>query len=95
VIYNDDNDDLVIFAVNRDLEGPMHLECKLRGFSDYQVVEHIVYESKDKKAGNTQEKPLNVIPHNHGNAVARENLVLAELPQLSWNVIRLQRKESK
>lgn len=95
VTYNDENEDLVIFAVNRDLEVSMNLECELRGFSGYRVLEHIVYESKDKKARNTQEKPLNVVPHNRGNATVHENIVTAELPRLSWNVIRLQRIDTK
>lgn len=93
VVYDEETQDLVIFAVNRDLEEPLQLECQLRGFAQYTVREHIVYESGDKKARNTKEAPFNVVPHNRGRASVQDATVTASLPKLSWNVIRLKRKE--
>jgi alpha-N-arabinofuranosidase len=86
---------LTIFAVNRSLDSSMNLECEFRGFSDFQIIEHIVYESENKKARNTEENPLDIIPHKHGNAQIDGNKLVALLPKLSWNVIRLKRKETK
>jgi len=87
-------DQLTVFAVNRDLNSSIDLKCELRGFSTFEILEHIIYESEDKKARNSKEKPLNITPHNRGNAIIRDQVVSAHLPKLSWNVIRLQRKES-
>ena len=44
---------LTIFAVNRDMEEPMVLECDLRNFPGYRVVEHNTLEHDDVKAVNT------------------------------------------
>ena len=88
-VFDDESESLAIFAVNRDLEDSLYLECELRGLSGYRVTEHIVYESRDVKARNTRNNPDNVLPHANGNAEARDNLVQAVLPKLSWNVIRL------
>ena len=93
VIFDEETKDLVLFAVNRDLEETLQLECEMRGFGKYKIREHIVYESGDKKARNTKGEPFKVIPHNKGNAIIQEDTVIAGLPKLSWNVIRLMQKE--
>lgn len=86
-----DQDELTIFAVNRDQEGPLLLECRLGQFDEYKVVEHIVLEHEDVKAKNTLEQPDTVVPHNRGDARRENDLLQALLPRLSWNVIRLKK----
>lgn len=93
VVWNEESESITIFAVNRSLDDPLLLECQLRGFDHYVVQEHIVYECSDRKAGNTKDDPFKVIPHNLGSAVLEDQQITAELPKLSWNVIRLMRKE--
>lgn len=95
VVANDEQNALTVFAVNRDQKEPVILECDLRQFRGYQVVEHIVLEHEDIKAPNTLENPDNVRPHSSGQAVLKDNQLTAPLPRLSWNVIRLgKRSES-
>ncbi|MBO1005122.1 arabinosylfuranosidase ArfA [Pseudogracilibacillus auburnensis] len=89
-VYNEENEELTIFAVNRDLEDRLLLECDVRNFEDYKVVEHIVLENDDLKQINTAKEQA-VIPHNGGDATADNGLVTASLPKLSWNVIRLKK----
>jgi len=91
-VYNEQTEDVVIFAVNRSQEAAVQMSCEMRGFEEYAVSEHIVYESADKKACNTADNPYKVMPHNNGNAIIEDNFVLAELPALSWNVIRLTKR---
>lgn len=89
-VYNEENDELTIFAVNRDLEDRLALECDIRNFEGYQVVEHLVLENDDLKQVNTaKEQP--VVPHNGGDATIDNGLVSATLAKLSWNVIRLKK----
>lgn len=90
-VYDEENERLVIFAVNRDQEDSLQLDCVIRGLSGYVVKEHIVYESQDVKARNTKDDPYHVIPHNRGNAEVVDDTVQAVLPRLSWNVIRLKK----
>ena len=62
VVYNEEKDELVIFAVNRHLENPLVVDVDIRSFEGYQLVEHIVLENDDTKAiktGNEQVKPRN------------------------------------
>jgi len=88
-IFDEDKEELTIFAVNRDTESALKLDTQLNGFEDYQVVEHIVLENEDLKAVNTEENPNNVKPHSNGSSEVKGNKLTAELPKLSWNVIRL------
>ncbi len=87
-VHNEPAKELTILAVNRDKTGDMNIEADLRSFENYRLVEHIVLENNDLKAVNTKDKE-SVSPH----AVTGDKLdggrLLARLPKLSWNVIRL------
>ncbi|MBS4200462.1 hypothetical protein KHA93_12555 [Bacillus sp. FJAT-49732] len=86
-VYNEENEELTIFAVNRDLDDRLLLECDNRNFEGYQVVEHIVLENDDLKQVNTATSQA-VAPHNNGDATNENGRVTATLPKLSWNVTR-------
>jgi alpha-N-arabinofuranosidase len=88
-VYNEEADELTIFAVNRDLDDSLGLECDIRNFDGYRIVEHIVLENGDVKARNTVNNHSSVTPHNGGNAEVKDGFVQAALPKFSWNVIRL------
>jgi len=87
-VYNPENEELTVFALNRSLEDSLSLECDVRSFEGYQVIEHIVLENDDLKAVNTVEYEA-VKPHNNGNAAVYDGKVTAQLSKHSWNVIRL------
>ncbi|MBS4200477.1 alpha-N-arabinofuranosidase [Bacillus sp. FJAT-49732] len=89
-VYNEENEELTIFAVNRDLDDRLLLECDIRNFEGYKVVEHIVLENDDLKQVNTATSQA-VAPHNNGDATNDNGRVTASLPKLSWNVIRLKK----
>lgn len=91
VAVMNDEEELTIFAVNRDQKDFLPLSCELRGFATYQVVEHIVMEHEDVKAKNTADNPNNVLPHTKGDAKVEGARVVANLSKLSWNVIRLKK----
>ena len=88
-VWDDEKDEVTIFAVNRDLEEDIPLEADLRTFEGYRVLEHIVLENDDMLAVNTAEHQA-VLP----KAVTdRDELVdgilTSRLGKASWNVIRL------
>jgi alpha-N-arabinofuranosidase len=89
-VYNEEKEELTIFAVNRNLEEELALEADLRSFSGYRVVEHIVLENSDLKAVNTSNREA-VKPHSNGNAEIDGGIVNAVLSKQSWNVIRLKK----
>lgn len=87
-VHNPEKEELTIFALNRSLEDSLTLECDVRSFSDYQIIEHTVLENENLKAVNTLEQQA-VVPHNRGKAVLEGGNIIAPLAKHSWNVIRL------
>ncbi len=79
-----ENGEVVIFAVNRDLQEDVLLDADLRSFGEIKVVGHSVLHHDDVKAINTEKNPNEVKPHDV--AADKEGIVL---PAASWNVIRL------
>ena len=71
-VWNEEREELTIFAVNRHLNEALLLECDARSFGDYQVIEHIVLEHEDLKAVNTAEEER-VKPH-HQDAEIEEGI---------------------
>ena len=91
VVSNEEKEELVIFAVCKDLTEEMRLTCDLRQYADYVITEHIVMHHDDVKAVNTEAEPNNVVPSNNGNARLDGGTLTAVLSPASWNVIRLSR----
>ncbi|QHT59179.1 alpha-N-arabinofuranosidase [Paenibacillus lycopersici] len=88
-VHNEAAGEATVFAVNRHLSEALPLEIDLRSFGAFRVLEHLVLESDDLKASNTQDAPNRVAPHSGGNAAADGSAIRAELAKASWNVIRV------
>lgn len=88
VVYNEEREELTVFAVNRHLSEALPLECDLRSFPGYRVTEHIVVRHDDLKAVNTAEAE-HVRPQSFGGTRLDAGLLTTALPDKSWNVIRL------
>ncbi|MBO7745590.1 alpha-N-arabinofuranosidase [Paenibacillus sp. MWE-103] len=88
-VHNAEAGEVTVFAVNRHLSEALPLEIDLRSFGACRVLEHLVLESDDLKAANTQDAPDRVAPHARGGAEADGGAVQARLGRASWNVIRL------
>lgn len=91
-VLSDDEREITLFAVNRSQDSLMELECSLNNMGELELIEHIVLEHEDIKATNTEENPDNVMPHAQGKTLVEGDKVIAELPPLSWNVVRLRVK---
>jgi alpha-N-arabinofuranosidase len=87
-VYNEEKEEVTIFAVNRDMEDSLLLECDVRNFDGYRVIEHIVLEHENVKQTNSAHSSP-VVPHRNGDAQLADGKVSATLPKLSWNVICL------
>ena len=92
-IYNEEDEEITVFAVKRNLEGSLEFECSLRGFAEYQIIEQISMSHEDLKAVNTASNPGNVAPKQGGNARLVDGTLSAALDKASWNVIRLARRK--
>lgn len=89
VVDNEENEELVIFAVNKDLVEDMEVTIDLRSYPDYKVKEQIVMHNDDLKAVNTEDNPTNVVPTLGGKSSIEGGVLTAVLSNKSWNVIRL------
>ena len=88
-VYNEEADEVAIFAVNRNLEEDVELATDVRSFEGYRILEHIVLENEDLKAVNGlgMEK---VAPANADDRSKLDGgIVTSVLKKASWNVIRL------
>ena len=87
-VWNDEKDEVTVFAVNRSLTDDIVLDLDLRSFGDYRLAEHIVLENPDMKAVNTAEHSA-VIPKLHTDRTEKDgNFYKANLTKTSWNVLR-------
>ncbi|ADU28903.1 alpha-N-arabinofuranosidase [Evansella cellulosilytica] len=93
VVYHPENDELVIFAVNRHLEESLTVEVDIRSFEGLSIIEHVVLEHEDKHATNIIGNE-SVQPHVNGQSTIdlTEGKLMSQLPKMSWNMIRLGKK---
>ncbi len=89
-VYNEEKEEVTIFAVNRNLEEDVVLTSDVRSFEGYKVAEHIVLECDDLKAENSfaNEK---VKPQTVNQSTLDNGELTSMLHKASWNVIRLTR----
>lgn len=92
-VYNPEQDELTVFALNRSLSDALTLKCAIRGFEGLDVLEHIVLEHDDLKAVNGPDAER-VKPHAGGRSQLRDGLLEAELGKASWHVIRLGKRQA-
>lgn len=93
VVYNDAKDELVVFAVNKDLEEDMEVSIELKQFADYKIVEHITMHHDDIKAINTEAEPDKVVPSVGGKSEVADGILTATFESKSWNVIRMRKNK--
>ena len=88
-VWNEEEDTLTIFAVNKSLEEDLEVSCDLRQFEGYQVKEHIVLTNDDMKAVNTEANPDNVVPVKSTATKVDGGKLNTVLGKHSWNMLRL------
>ncbi len=89
-VFNREENELTVFAVNRDMTDSIPLELKLLDFDGYKPVEHIEMSGYDLKQVNTAGN-VSVIPKAGELPVCEDKKLTATLKPLSWNVIRLKK----
>lgn len=87
-VYQEEKDELTIFAVNRNLQEDVCLFTDVRNFEGFQLKEHIVMECENLKTENTPEKEF-VYPVVCNRSKLEDGSLSSVLGKASWNVIRL------
>ena len=87
-VYNEEKEEVTIFAVNRNLKEDIELTCDVRSFGDFKIIEHIVLEHDDMKIVNSA-KGEAVTPKCVDRSELNDGIITSALGKASWNVIRL------
>lgn len=87
-VYNEEKEEVTIFAVNRNLKEDIELTCDVRSFGDFKIIEHIVLEHDDMKIVNSA-KGEAVTPKCVDRSELEDGIITSVLGKASWNVIRL------
>ena len=89
MINQEEQNELVLLAVNKDLKEDMEITCDLRQFASCQVKEHIILQDEDLQAVNSEETPDRISPTSGTDAKIENGVLTARLQHQSWNVIRM------
>ena len=87
-VYNEEKEELTIFAVNRNISEDVSLKADVRSFAGYQILEHLVLANDDLKAENGPDGE-NVAPVTVQDGILDAGELEIPLKKASWNVIRL------
>lgn len=88
--YDEKNEEMTIFCVNKSLDESAVLDVNLMDFDGYKPFEFISMDGYHKKDENTFDA-INVKPHNNPVPKMDDATLTAELKPFSWNVIRLKK----
>lgn len=89
-VWNEEQGELTVFAINRSVANSMELTADLRSFEGYRFEEHILLTDRDPKAHNSFDEPKRVAPvRRTDDAVMDAGMLTIRLSPMSWNVIRL------
>ena len=91
-VWNEADEELTVFAVNRNIDEDMELVTDLRSMEGYQLIEHIVLENNDMKACNSASGEA-VIPITVSRSKVDGGIITSVLNKASWNVIRLKKQK--
>lgn len=91
-VFNEENGELTIFAVNRDFKEDIELDVKLTDFNAYNPIEYTVMAGYDLFEVN-ERRNSPIVPVQAPLPPLVSGHLKVPLPPLSWNVIRL--KETK
>ena len=86
-VHNEEKDEVVIFAVNRNIDEAVELDIDLQGFEIKGINAFSELSGYDVKTTNT--KSSRTVTPSDKSAIVSSNTVTAELEPLSWNMIRV------
>jgi alpha-N-arabinofuranosidase len=93
--HDGDSGDVVLFAVNRDQTRPVELAVDLHMFNEtLDLAEDWTLTDDDLRASNTRDNPDRVTLRRAGNASVDGCTLKVVLPRVSWNAVRLHRRQA-
>jgi alpha-N-arabinofuranosidase len=87
--FDQESGEAVVFAVNRSVAGPLTLNAAVAGLGNVRVVEALTYTNKDPYWQATADDSTSVLPAENVSVKLDGGRLTAELPAVSWSMIRL------
>lgn len=87
--YDAGKGEAVVFAVNRSATDELGLDAVVSGLGDVRVVEALTYANKDPYWQATADDATSVLPSENTSVKADGGRLTAQLPAVSWSMIRL------
>lgn len=88
-VRNEESDELLVYAVNKDLEEDLEIRIDLRQFEGYRVLEQLELYHENMLAVNTEEEPDTVTPRRVNTAVLDDGRLTFAMKKHSLQTIRL------
>ncbi|WP_419955174.1 alpha-L-arabinofuranosidase C-terminal domain-containing protein [Neobacillus niacini] len=88
-VYNNETDEIIVFALNCNQEEETEFEIQLNGFGERKISKHLTLTGDNLEARNTFENP-DCVTMIEKNVTENKNTKVL-LPKLSWNVLFLQK----
>ncbi len=89
--HDPETGDVTLLAVNRSTTDAVNLDVDLRGFPGLRVVEALTLSNPDHTWSATADDDASVAPRPNASATVADGRATAELPPVSWSVVRLAR----
>ncbi|UKA75749.1 arabinosylfuranosidase ArfA [Arthrobacter sp. FW306-07-I] len=87
--YDADKGEAVVFAVNRSADSALTLDAAVAALGNVRVVEAVTYANKDPYWQASADDSTSVLPSENGTVKVDGGHLTAELPAVSWSMIRL------
>ena len=93
-VYRPEEKEICIFAINRSENEAAELKTKLGEFGKCSLIEHVVLESDDPHARNSETEPDRVTPKTvTDRAKVCDGAATVDLKPLTWNMIRIKTEQ--
>ncbi|MCK9793441.1 alpha-N-arabinofuranosidase [Isoptericola sp. 4D.3] len=89
--HDPETGDVVLLATNRSVTEDLVLDVDLRGFPGLRVVEALTLANPDHTWSATADDDTSVLPRPNTSAKVADDRARAELPPVSWSIVRLAR----
>ncbi len=87
-VHNEERKEVVLFAVNRAQDEVTGLTVELQGFQAVEIIGHTTMCTEDRKTTNLADHDA-VKPKPYDGSRLEENILISQLPPLSWNMVRI------
>jgi len=87
--YDDTTGEVTLFVVNRSVDKSMEFRANLSGFGNLKLVEALTFSNADPYWKASAADSTSVVPSPNLSAKLADGNVLAQLPPVSWSMLRL------